>query len=653
MKKIISLALPLAAALILASCGDELPPLSSEGGSSLEDSSLVSSGSEDEASSLGGEISSSEIHEAVSSSESSKVEGGEETSSSTPIEAAPTQADIAKVSFKALPDLEVASEIDLADYLLLETSDGKEVPAASLLAFDLATYEEDDVGTAYALDAEHPLVVTAAQMGTATLTISFEGAGGTTLAASATLNIVENAAIGAYMDVLGTVKDTFRAELDPYVGVRTPDYAAIDTEGQVVLGDGQLYRFTVDDLATGEGFAVLAPALEESGEEALALAMPEVDIGAGDIVYDPTFEDLGGSYYLSGDPVDEVMGSLGLNGLLTMADGYYIPVALVLKNVTETEIDLVPLLMNYVDGSLVYVNDLVITEIGTAALPYVDEYIESGKIPVADAGPLGDAILEAAEGLNYTITASGAFYEDGTDTLIADADLPSYSTLSDFYAAGKLERQMLFTSDGMYVESCMYDDYGGGFTPSNYGYLNHVDGYVCTFTMEDGVAVMGSKDEDPYFGTTTEAPFYDTYGGNLSVVTLESIEGAGLTPDGEDPNLYHYVYANDINATGDYWYDMSFGSFFMEPLYGDMLSLYLDDSQGSAMMWDMTMDLRLEDDGSISFEIVLPTPIDETTTVDFVIDGSISDIGTTVIPGLSDILDDEPEPSDPWGDWYY
>ena len=399
-----------------------------------------------------------------------------------------------------------------------------------------------------------------------------------------------------------------------------------------------------DAMATPE--AVLLP---DEKEEGVAV----VDIGAGDIVYDPTFEDLGGSYYLSGDPVDEVMGSLGLNGLLTMADGYYIPVALVLKNVTETEIDLVPLLMNYVDGSLVYVNDLVITEIGTAALPYVDEYIESGKIPVADAGPLGDAILEAAEGLNYTITASGAFYEDGTDTLIADADLPSYSTLSDFYAAGKLERQMLFTSDGMYVESCMYDDYGGGFTPSNYGYLNHVDGYVCTFTMEDGVAVMGSKDEDPYFGTTTEAPFYDTYGGNLSVVTLESIEGAGLTPDGEDPNLYHYVYANDINATGDYWYDMSFGSFFMEPLYGDMLSLYLDDSQGSAMMWDMTMDLRLEDDGSISFEIVLPTPIDETTTVDFVIDGSISDIGTTVIPGLSDILDDEPEPSDPWGDWYY
>ena len=538
MKKIISLALPLAAALILASCGDELPPLSSEGGNSLEDSSLVSSGSE--------------IHEAVSSSESSKVEGGEETSSSTPIEAAPTQADIAKVSFKALPDLEVASEIDLADYLLLETADGKEVPAASLLAFDLATYEEDDVGTAYALDAEHPLVVTAAQMGTTTLTISFEGAGGTTLTASATLNIVENAAIGAYMDVLGTVKDTFRAELDPYVGVRTSDYAAIDTEGQVVLGDGQLYRFTVDDLATGEGFAVLAPALEESGEEALALAMPEVDIGAGDIVYDPTFEDLGGSYYLSGDPVDEVMASLGLNGLIAMADGYYIPVALVLKNVTETEIDLVPLLMNYADGSLVYVNDLIITEIGTAALPYVDEYIESGKIPVADAGPLGDAILGAAEGLNYTIRASGAFYEDGTDTLIADADLPSYSSLSDFYAAGKLERQMLFTSDGMYVESCMYDDYGGGFTPSNYGYLNHVDGYVCNFTMEDGVAVMGSKDEDPYFGTTTEAPFYKTYGGNLSAVTLESIEGAGLTPDGEDPNLYHYVYANDINATGDY-----------------------------------------------------------------------------------------------------
>lgn len=98
---------------------------------------------------------------------------------------------------------------------------------------------------------------------------------------------------------------------------------------------------------------------------------------------------------------------------------------------------------------------------------------------------------------------------------------------------------------------------------------------------------------------------------------------------------------------------MSFGSFFMEPLYGDMLSLYLDDSQGRAMMWDMTMDLRLEEDGSVSFGIVLPTPIDETTTVDLVIDGSISDIGTTVIPGLSDILDDEPEPSDSWGDWYY
>ena len=653
MKKIIRLALPLAAALILASCGQEYPSLPSSGDGSLEDSSIVSSEGEGASSSLEEGVSSSEIHEAVSSSESSKVEGGEGTSSSTPIEAAPTQADIAKVSFKALPDLEVASEIDLADYLLLETSDGKEVAAASLLAFDLATYEEDDVGTAYALDAEHPLVVTAAQMGTTTLTISFEGAGGTTLTASATLNIVENAAIGAYMEVLGTVKDTFRAELDPYVGVRTPDYAAIDTEGQVVLGDGQLYRFVVDDLATGEGFAVLAPAIEESGEEALALAMPEVGIGAGDIVYDPTFEDLGGSYYLSGDPVDEVMASLGLNGLLTMADGYYFPVALVLKNVTETEIDLVPLLMNYVDGSLVYVNDLIITEIGTAALPYVEEYIESGKIPVADAGPLGDAILGAAEGLNYTIRASGAFYEDGTDTLIADADLPSYSALSDFYAAGKLEREMLFTSDGMYVESCMYDDYGGGFSPTNYGYLNHVDGYVCTFTMEDGVAVMGSKDEDPYFGTTTEAPFYDTYGGNLSAVTLESIEGAGLTPDEEDPNLYHYVYANDINATGDYWYDMSFGSLFMEPLYGDMLSLYLDDSQGRAMMWDMTMDLHLEDDGSISFEIVLPTPIDETTTVDLVIDGSISDIGTTVIPGLSDILDDEPEPSDPWGGWYY
>lgn len=263
-----------------------------------------------------------------------------------------------------------------------------------------------------------------------------------------------------------------------------------------------------------------------------------------------------------------------------------------------------------------------------------------------------EKFLEIADGENYTITASGGLYETGTDTALNQANLPEQTSLGDMYTALYGDRKLQFTEDGMWYEGYSYDDWYGIFDKSEYGYMDHVDGYVCSFDMEGGKAVIGEKQTDYDYEVgecDVMAPFYDTFGINLWLVDEECLDGSNMTQDAENPNLYHYVYANDANR-GTYYTDMSFGSLMMETIYGDMLSLLLDNTYGEASMQGLTMDVLLADGGIVVTGNV-PLTFTEEFAADFHFTINVGEVGTTVIPGLADILDDTPAPST--GGWYW
>lgn len=560
-----------------------------------------------------------------------------------------SQEDIASAVFSSLPDTPVGETLDLSAYVTFKTKDGAVVPAASVKEF---TVEQDmDNDTAYILtDEEEPFLVVGQNIGTATIDLSLVGAEGKTVRATARLAVVASDKLTSLSKSLEGLSDNYTIQFGVYDAARTEDYYFTGTEGQVILSDGKLYDFTADDI-DGSGFSVHAGAAAENGKEALAAALPALSIDPDDIYYEPSFAEANGTQYVieDVDTVGTLMANIGLSSYLELSDGVYYAYGFGINQVAEDQVSLTLFLLDIYGYTLSWIEDpFVLSDIGTTSLPYVDDYIASGKIPTSNSGSMADRFASIAEGMNYTVSASGVFQDPETGKAIETEDLPQYATLKDFYDASMAERLFLFTENGEYGDYYMYDSYEG-YSHSTFGYFNHADGYVCTFSMEDGKAVIGSVDYDWYTGQPTPAPFYDTYGANLSNITAEVVEKANLTQDETDPAVFHYAYSRD-GGKGGYYFDESLVMMLFDFLYPDVTALYLDDSEGTPMAEGITGDLTLEEDGGIGFVFTLPTPIDESNTVDLVITGSVGDVGSTVINGLSDILDAEPEESG--GGWW-
>lgn len=582
-----------------------------------------------------------------------------DTSETTPSESGPQLANVASIKLAALPNIKIGEMVDIADYLTLVMADGTELTIDEVDGAREETLVQDTGDTAegdamLTIDEEDPLKVSVANVGTAKLEVNLVATPTKILDAKGELTATANDEMVAMLETLGTIEDNFTIKMpeEGLEGARTANYYSYGTEGGVILNDGKLYRFTADGL-DGGNFAVTTVIIAEDGASYMAESMPAVDIGEADLVWEPLLADLGFEYSIvAEDDVSSIMGSLGLDVLIPSGGTYYVVVELGVKAAAEGTVTLVPIMIDISMTTMAFLSDITISNIGTTALDYVDDYIESGEIPQSIVGGVKEKFLEIADGENYTITASGGLYETGTDTALNQAGLPEQTSLGDMYTALYGDRMLQFTEDGMWYEGYSYDDWYGIFDKSEYGYMDHADGYVCSFDMEGGKAVIGEKQTDYDYEVgevDVMAPFYDTFGINLWLVDEECLDGSNMTQDAENPNLYHYVYANDANR-GTYYTDMSFGSLMMETIYGDMLSLLLDDTYGEAFMQGLTMDVLLTDDGIVVTGNV-PLTFTEEFAADFHFTITVGEVGTTVIPGLADILDDTPAPSS--GGWYW
>lgn len=655
-QKFCGMTLSLFSVLALVACNDTSSSLPSSHASDLSsdlESSIVSETPDSsviDSSSIASVSSEKDSSVAVSSEADSSVASGSSDSSAA-LEL--TAADVATAEFAALPDTPVGETLDLSKYVTFKTEDGTVVPTENV---EGVTVEQDTLNdTAYILtDTDSPFLVMGQNVGTATIELSLTGADDETVTASAALKIVASEELTSLADSLADLTDNYTLSFSGLEGARTENYYSTGTEGEVVLSDGKLYSFSTEDI-DGTGLTVFAGALADDGQEALEEDMPALSIDAEDIVYEPYFEAQDLSAYVIEDTanVTTLLENIGLSSYITLDDGSsYYAYGFGIDSVSEGTVSLTLILLDIYTSQLAVISDpFVISDIGSTSLSYLDDYIAAGTIPESGTDAVAERFTSIAEGMNYTVTASGSFHDPETGAVVAEEDLPSYSSLKDFYDAALTERLFMFTEDGEYVDYYMYDSYYG-YTHNTFGYFDHADGYVCTFSMEDGKAVIGEKDIDWYTGQATPAPFYDTYGANLSTITAEIVTNAHMTQDAEDPNVYHYAYALD-GGKGSYYFDESFVMVLFDLIYPDVTSLYLDDSQGTPMAENITGDITLRDDGGVDFVFTLPTPLDGTTTLDLVITGTIGDVGTTVINGLSDILDDEPAASGDggWGDW--
>lgn len=621
----------LIAAALLSSCVGPAESTSSEGDSTPSSTESLDSSKES------------------SSSESSSSESSSSESSSGESSSSDSEGVVESIAIDALPAIKVAQTLDLSPYVHFLDGNGKEVSVPPLLEISITqASSSEDSGLITPLEG---LSIVGSYPGTVTLTVSLLMAGTAVASASAPITVetgsTEVAELLPQLEVGGnyTLKTIDGEGEETYSAHRNQAYYCDSLgEGAAILQDGLLYDLKLD----GEtGSLTVLPGGKENAAEELAELLPEITIAEEDVIYDKQFYAVAGltaEYGIYGyDAIDAIMSAAGIGSYLQTSSDILLAYELPILSASEGSISFGAIYLSYLTYELYLLPYTVeISSIGTTSVKAIEDYIASGEIPVFEGNEVTDRILEAAKGMNYTIEATGNLVEVGTDNPIDKADLIEQETMGDFYRATYETRYMYFTEDGMWVDDYYYDDWTGAVAHEEYGYMNHVDGYVCTFDYSSGTAQIGTKDTDWVTGAPVEAPFYDTYHKNLSAITEQTIVQARMTPDEEDPSILHYSYADDEGelVVG---VDDSFGTLLLDLTHEDLMTLALDDSIGTPMVESLTMDLWLTEENGVGYKARLTLPIDGVTAYDYIIEGEIKDIGTTVINGLSDILDDEPE----------
>lgn len=610
----------MAAAALLSSCVGPAASSSSEGDSTPPTTEIPSSSSE------------------ASSSEESSSEESSESKEGT----------VESIAIDALPAIKVAETLDLTPYVHFLDGSGKEVSVPPLLEISVTqSSSSEDRGLIAPLEG---LSIVGSYPGTVTLSVSLLMAGTALATASAPLTVetgsTEVAELLPELEVGGnyTLKTVDAEGEETYSAYRDEAYYCDSLgEGAAILQDGLLYDLKLD----AQGALTVLPGGKENAAEELSELLPEIAIIEEDVIYDEPFYAASGleaEYGIYGyDAIDAIMTAAGIGSYVETSTDILLAYELPILQASEGSISLAAIYLSYLTYELYLLPYTVeISAIGTTEVKAIEDYIASGEIPVFEGNEVTDRILEAANGMNYTIEATGNLVEVGTDTPIDKADLIEQEEMGDFYQATYETRYMYFTEDGMWVDDYYYDDLYNAVTHEEYGYMNHVDGYVCTFDYSSGKAEIGTKDTDWVTGALVEAPFYDTYHKNLSSITEQTIVGARMSVDAEDPSIIHYSYADDEGGLVA-GVDDSFGALLLDLTHEDLITLALDDSMGAPLIESLTMDLWLTEANGVGYKARLTLPIDGQTSYDYIIEGEIKDIGTTVINGLSDILDDEPE----------
>jgi hypothetical protein len=588
--------------------------------------------------------SSSEKSVSASSSAASATSSTVSSSASASSSAAPSSSaqDTVIASIKVdskIPAVKVGENLDLTPYVHFYNAANEEVPAASVTKLVLAEDSFKSKGTGTFASSGNVMLFSAEQAGDFLGTVSCQGvAADKTLNASMAFSITANSDITALSKKWSAIQDNFTLTaskgFNSQVATRTANYISYgDGKGIVVSSkDNEAYPFTLDSTGT------LNVLQHDRGVGADVMKEAAPLLGVGDTTfrrYQALSDALKGqySYFIVGAPIGHMMKNLGYDStLISTSQGDYYLAFLGVKT-TGDDYGFTAYGISSA-GALANFGDFSFSAIGTSSLSVLDQYVKDGKAPdKVDVAPLINKIKTVADAHNYTIDGTADFYTvDGKSLVDLKSAMTGNAFLEAFVTDIRKPRQLMLTPDGMWMHYYnVSEEQDNKYDEVNWGYLNHTDGTVYSFTMESGKAVLGSQDVDYSTYAATKAPYWNTYKKGLASLSEERINNGSLTLEN---GTYRYEYVYDLSHGTP---EKALGTNALDLLFPECYDYFTSSNSGTPIIENETMSFAY-DDTSITMVISIPLYVTETLQSELRITLKTTAIGSTVINGLSDIL---------------
>lgn len=544
-----------------------------------------------------------------------------------------------------IPDVTLGQELDLSTYVHFFNKGGEEIPFASLIKFALSLNNYGNKG-AVSANAEKSWVLLAEQAGAVGGSLSCQGAtAADTVKADITFTVKANADVTALAKKWGAIKDNFTLTTSTgfgsQVAVRTANYVSYGDGNGLIISkkDGEAYPFNFPSASDQSSVNVL-PHDRGVGSEVLAKNAPAFAIGEGDFrAYTALSSALKNkyTYFIVGTPIASMMMNLGMSSTLisTSSADYYLAFLGVSLTGTDLTFTVYGISAANQIGSF---GDFTFSQVGTSSIASLDKYLSDNLAPEkTDVTPLINKIKTIADGHDYTIDGTAEFYQPGTSTVLdLSKEMTDSAFLKVFIENARKARQMKLTKDGMWMHYYnVSEEKENAYDEVNYGYLNHTDGTVYSFTMENGTAVLGAQDVDYSTYSTTKAPYWNTYKKGLGILSEERITKGSLTVD---KGVYSYSYAYDLNYGSP---ENALGTNALDLLFPDFYDSFTSSSSGTPIINTESMTLAY-DDASMTIGILIPLQVTSSVASDLKITLKVSAIGSTTITGLKDILSGTP-----------
>jgi hypothetical protein len=543
----------------------------------------------------------------------------------------------------AIPAVQVGASLDLTPYFHFYNAANEEVPAKAVTKLAFAEDSFKSKGAGVCAETSNVLLFTAEQAGAYLGTLSCQGAAADkTLNASVSFTITANSDITALAKKWSAIQDNFTLTasmgFNSQVATRTANYIAYgDGNGVVVSSkDKEAYPFTLDS----KGTLNVLQHDRGVGSDVMKEAAPLLEVSELTFRnYQALSKALKGqySYFIVGAPVGKMMKNLGFDStLISTSKGDYYLAFLGVKT-TGDDFGFTAYGISSA-GGLANFGDFAFSSVGTSSLSVLEQYIKDAKAPdKVDVAPLINKIKTVADAHNYTIDGTADFYSiDGKSLLDLKSAMASSAFLEAFVGDIRKPRQLMLTPDGMWMHYYnASEEQDNKYDEVNWGYLNHTDGTVYSFTMESGKAVLGAQDTDYSTYAATKAPYWNTYKKGLASLSEERINRGSLTLEN---GAYQYEYVYDLDHGTP---EKALGTNALDLLFPECYDFFTSSSSGTPIIESEKMSMAY-DDTSITLTISIPLYVTETLQSELRITLKTTAIGSTVINGLSDILSGTP-----------
>lgn len=264
------------------------------------------------------------------------------------------------------------------------------------------------------------------------------------------------------------------------------------------------------------------------------------------------------------------------------------------------------------------------------------------EVKTMSSKELGDYLYSWAEGYNYTIEWKGRFLDTETGEEITQADIekdlvPEYGDdavyiFEDMAIKGNLVK---YTNDAFYWKYGQ-DGYGNPYEGGSYNSpLN--GGSVWNYDIIDGKAVQG--DPDSYDGWLGYGDYKKLYTSDLSFFMRDEfkVEDSNLVLSEDNSKLLYDATKdnNNFKDKSDYYNDD-----YSIPItiWGICDSTYAMQFYDYGWDLDTTGEITYDENGFVGKFLYPDIAIGTSKAYDYEITLTISDIGTTVIEGIDDLI---------------